>query len=169
MIKIHNQRSHCGCHFGSKTHVTSGVAWQLPTFYHCQHGRPNKDSLAHDNELSKLTSFHDDGPSMIWDSRYSCWVEPNVDERENIMWFHIYIQVLGLSKVIKDSQSLVKSWTWIAPLGLLTYDWLNNIDCWSIHTHPTHVLHFYHACISSQDEYIHVGGMTWSWGHILWS
>ncbi len=24
--------------------------------------------------------FYDDGPIMIWDSRYSCWVEPNVDE-----------------------------------------------------------------------------------------
>ncbi len=25
-------------------------------------------------------AFYDGGPIMIWDSRYSCWVEPNVDE-----------------------------------------------------------------------------------------
>jgi hypothetical protein len=88
----------------------------LATSYHCQQGRPNKNSFAHDNGFSKLTSFHDDGPSMIWDSRYYFWVEPNVDEWESIMQFPIYTQVLGLSKVIKHSQPLVS----IVSLGLLT-------------------------------------------------
>jgi hypothetical protein len=42
-------------------------------------------------------AFCDDGPNMVWDSKYSDWVEPNTNEHEHAIEFLTHtIQFFGL-------------------------------------------------------------------------
>jgi hypothetical protein len=36
-------------------------------------------------------AFCDDGPNMVWDSKYSGWVEPNTNEHEQAIGFLTHI------------------------------------------------------------------------------
>ncbi len=78
-------------------------------------GQPHATLLTIMN-FPSLHDFCDDDFDIIWDSRYYCWVEPNVDECA--IGFHSHItQVFGLLEVI-NIKSLVKSWTLFFSHGL---------------------------------------------------
>jgi hypothetical protein len=134
---------YCECYFEYKTHFTSATRWST-TSCHCQQGGPIIGSLAHNHELSRFIFFCDNGPSMFWDSKHSCWAKPNVKKRKWVTWFHISTtHVFGLSKAIKY-------WflSQVIDLNYLT---------WVIFLLPT-----FHIGTSAFMK----GGVAWSQGHI---
>jgi hypothetical protein len=120
MIWYLDPRFHCGCHFWFKTHITTGATWwSRIAFCHCQQCGL---TMALPKTMTFPTShaFHANGFNMIWDLRYSCWVEPNVMNK-NVLWGSINVKSL-----IKLTQTIHE-------------------QCqYSIPTHSPHIFLFYH-------------------------